>query len=152
MHKKGVGPGCTPASGEPFGTPNGAPKHQNLLKIEQNSENSRKIQEKKQKVIFLKMQYLPSKNHDFRGPEGPKISKNQEKREKRSTGSKNMLKKRMRKKDTKKGAGPARTSAHLSAPQIPCLSLPGLGKGGLGWLGWAGWAGLPGLAGQLIFH
>ena len=46
-----------------------------------------------------------------------------------------MLKKRMRKKDTKKGAGPARTPADLSAPQIPCLSLPGLGKGGLGWLG-----------------
>ena len=44
-----------------------------------------------------------------------------------------MLKKRMRKKDTKKGAGPARDPAELGAPQIPCLSLPGLGKGGLGW-------------------
>ena len=42
-----------------------------------------------------------------------------------------MLKKRMRKKDTKKGAAPARTPARLSATQIPCLSLPGLGKGGL---------------------
>ena len=30
-------------------------------------------------MIFLKMQHLPSKNHVFRGPEGPEISKNHRK-------------------------------------------------------------------------
>ena len=77
-------------------------------------------------------------------PRGQKLVKIKKNAKKRSTGNKNMFKKRMRKKDTKKGAGPARTSADLSAPQIPCLSLPGLGKGRLGWLG-SGWAGLTGL-------
>ena len=48
-----------------------------------------------------------------------------------------MLKKRMRKKDTKKDARPQRNPAQPGATRIPCLSLAGLGKGGLGWLGWA---------------
>ena len=69
-----------PSARGAFWDPKWSPKTPKSTKNREEFKNLSRISGKKtKKVNFLKMQYVPSKNHDFRGPEGRKIIKNQEK-------------------------------------------------------------------------
>ena len=136
MRKGGVGAGREPDSRTP---------QEGLLrsKIDQKSPKSAKNGEKSKKSRKIPQKIEKSDFSEkcthyggltmFLGvPMVQKSVKISEIAKKRSKGRKNMPKNRIRKNDAKKRCKKARTGARRGRPRIPCLSLPGLAKGGRG--------------------